>query len=394
MCTALPAAPPALQQPLAEVGLVYVSNRQPGFRRQGSAAGAVYLDLQGRRITDDPTLRRIRALAIPPAWTNVWICPDPGGHLQATGRDARGRKQYRYHRRWNELRSEHKYGRLLQFARALPAIRRIARAHLRQRALTREKVLAAVVGVLETTLIRVGCEEYARSNDSYGLATLRRRHVRVSGRQAVFDFRGKSGLQHRVEIRDPALVQVIRRCHELPGYELFKFVDDAGAVQDVSSGDINDYIRQVARADFTAKDFRTWGGTVAAALALVELGYAPSAAQRKRHIATAIKQAAAGLRNLPATCRNYYVHPAIVEAYEAGTLIEQMHAPPQRSAPRGLSAAERAVYGVLRRAAREAAGGHDLTTRLRASIRRRKAARAPGRSAAARLPDDRTPVRG
>jgi DNA topoisomerase-1 len=252
-------------------GLTYVTEGRPGLARKRARKSFIYIDADGRRVRDPATLARIGALAIPPAWRDVWICASPHGHIQAVGRDARGRKQYRYHPRWREVRDETKYARMLSFAAALPAIRARVRADLARPGLPRAKVLATVVKLLETTLIRVGNAEYARANGSFGLTTLRARHVSVRGASMRFEFRGKGGKPHAVDVRDPRLARVVKRCQELPGQELFQYVDDDGRRQSIDSADVNRYLREAAGEEFTAKDFRTWSGTVLAALALDEI---------------------------------------------------------------------------------------------------------------------------
>jgi len=267
---------------------------------------------------------RIRALAIPPAWTDVWISPDPRGHLQATGRDARGRKQYRYHARWRAVRDEDKYGRLAEFGRALPAIRRRIGRDLGRAGLPREKVLAAVVKLLETTFIRVGNAEYARDNHSYGLTTMRDAHVRVSGSTVRFIFRGKSGIRHELELDDRRLARIVKRCRDLPGQELFQYLDERGRVVDVGSEDVNAYLKDITGTDFTSKDFRTWAGTVLAATLLRVAEPSTSAAAGKRAVVRAIDEVARRLGNTRAVCRKCYIHPAVVEAYLDGTIARVM----------------------------------------------------------------------
>jgi len=303
-----------------QAGLRYVSETGPGIRRRRAGRGFVYIQ-GGRRVGDVDTLARIRALAIPPAWTDVWICPVANGHMQAVGRDARGRKQYRYHPRWREVRDETKYERMLAFARALPNIRARVGADLGRRGLPREKVLATIVRLLETTRVRVGNEEYARANKSFGLTTLRDRHVDVAGPQVRFQFRGKGGKEHAVGVRDPRVARIIRNLQDLPGQELFQYLDENGGRRTVDSGDVNAYLREISGDDFTAKDFRTWAGTVLCALALAEVGVSGSGRQAKRNINRAIEQVAAQLRNTPAISRQCYVHPAVLEAYQAGSTI-------------------------------------------------------------------------
>ena len=251
-----------------EAGLQYVNDERPGYSRKAKGKDFQYLDMEGKSIRDEQRLLRIKRLAIPPAWTEVWICPSPNGHIQATGRDARGRKQYRYHERWREVRDENKFDRLAQFAKALPNIRRRVTQDLKLPGLPREKVLATIVRLLERTFIRIGNEEYARENKSFGLTTLKNRHVKVKGGQVLFRFRGKSGRQHEVDVTDRKVAKIIAKCQDLPGQDLFQYLEESGEVREVTSQDVNEYLRQIAGEDFTAKDFRTWGGTVLAAIAL------------------------------------------------------------------------------------------------------------------------------
>jgi DNA topoisomerase-1 len=300
-------------------GLRYSNDTRPGISRRRAGRGFAYRDADGAPIRDTAVLGRIRALAIPPAWTDVWICPDPAGHLQATGRDARGRKQYRYHARWRVGRDESKFERLIDFGRALPRIRRRCDADLARPGLAREKVLATVVRLLEATLIRVGNDEYARLNRSFGLTTLRGRHVRVDGTSIRFRFRGKSGQRHEVGLRDRRLAAIVRRCQELPGQELFAYVGPDGEVHDIASDDVNDYLREISGADVTAKDFRTWAGTVLAYRALRAAGVAEDARDAQRNVVAAVKQTALQLGNTPAVARRSYVHPAVVDAYLDGS---------------------------------------------------------------------------
>jgi DNA topoisomerase-1 len=299
----------------SSAGLRYVTDRQPGIRRVRVGNGFRYVTPQGSTVRDPRERARIRALAIPPAWRDVWICPNASGHLQATGRDAKGRKQYRYHPRWRIVRDESKYGHVLEFATALPHIRRRTAADMASPALSRRKVIAAVVQLLEKTLIRVGNDEYARDNHSFGLTTMRGAHARVSGSTIRFRFRGKSGKFHDITFSDARLARVVRRCQELPGRELFQYLDEDGHVQDVGSSDVNDYIREVTGRDFTAKDFRTWTGTVLAARALQEMADFASNSQAKRNILAAIDAVAGVLGNTRSVCRKCYVHPAILDAY-------------------------------------------------------------------------------
>jgi DNA topoisomerase I len=331
--------------------LRYVSDTGPGISRLRGGRGFRYrLEADGRPVRDPETLARIRALAIPPAWTAVWICASAAGHIQAVGRDARGRKQYRYHPRWRAIRDEAKYARLRDFGRILPRVRRQVRQDLAVSGLPRRKVLATVVRLLETTLIRVGNEEYARQNHSYGLTTLRARHVRVEGGRLRFQFRGKGGKAHIVAINDRRLARVVQRCQELPGHDLFQYVDGAGRRQTIGSADVNAYLRDVAGQEFTAKDFRTWAGTVLAAATLRGAAAAGSARARKRTIAGMVTEVARQLRNTPAICRKCYIHPAVLSAFEAGALGPVVRV--VRPAPRGgLDPEERALLRVLERGA-------------------------------------------
>lgn len=319
----------------------YVCDEAPGIRRVPAGKEFRYVAPDGKPLRDPRTLARIRALAVPPAWREVWICPREDGHLQATGRDARGRKQYRYHRRWRELRDETKYGRMLVFAQALPRIRHRVQQDLAAPGLPREKVLATVVRLLESTHIRVGNEEYARANASFGLTTLREHQVRVCGGRLKFRFRGKSGVRHDIELSDARLAAIVRRIQDLPGQELFQYVDDAGERRPVESADVNAYLKQAAGAEFTSKDFRTWAGTVLAARALVET----------RNVKQAIERVAKQLGNTQAVCRKCYVHPAIVECYTDGTLLDALARNPPQASPGArvaLDAHERAVLRMLR----------------------------------------------
>ncbi len=329
-----------------EAGLRYVSDAIPGIRRRRAGRGFSYVGPDGERLTDESRLEWIRGLAIPPAWTDVWISPIRRGHLQATGRDARGRKQYRYHPRWREVRDEAKYGRLIEFARALPRIRRRTDRDLRRRGVPREKVLALVVRLLEATLIRVGNDEYARENRSYGLSTMRDRHVEVRGATLRFAFRGKGGKEHDIDVRDERLARIVRQVQELPGQTLFQYRDADGARRDVTSDDVNDYLREISGDDFTAKDFRTWAGTVAAAMALEELTEVDSEAGRKQAVVRVIETVAGQLGNTPAVCRACYVHPDVIDAYLDGTFIDAL-ARRARGVGRGAHALRPAEVAVL-----------------------------------------------
>ena len=338
-----------------EAGLRYVSDSAPGIRRLRRGKRFVYRSASGRMLRDATTLARIRALAIPPAYEDVWICPDPRGHLQATGRDARGRKQYRYHPRWHALRNETKFDRMLAFSEALPRIRRTVARDLAREGLPREKVLAAVVHLLENTCIRVGNEEYARSNDSFGLTTLRDGHARVRGHRVVFEFRGKRGKPHRCQISDRRLARVIAHCQAIPGEELFQYVDEEGERRSIGSGDVNAYLRAIAGDGFSAKDFRTWSATLLAGVELLALGRIEPPAERRRRMLAAVDGVALRLNNTRAVCRRYYVHPGVLEAFEAGELERSFRAAPSSTRARhGLSREERALVGFLRRIRRAA----------------------------------------
>ncbi|HET9948032.1 MAG TPA: hypothetical protein VFQ22_03795 [Longimicrobiales bacterium] len=318
----LPEGPRAEYVEAAErAGLRYTPDSIRGIRREATENGFIYIGANGQRITSERKLARIRALAIPPAWTDVWICPYADGHLQVTARDARGRKQYRYHARYRAVRDETKFDRIFEFSRVLPAARQAVEAHLRLPGLPREKVLATVVWLLERTLIRVGNAEYARENESFGLTTLERHHARVRGQTIQFSFRGKSGKEHEVTVRDPRLARIVQRCQTLPGQQLFQYVDDYGNRQDIDSADVNEYLRVIAGPGITAKDFRTWAGTMLAAHALREIGPARLVKDCKSNIVRAIDRVAERLGNTRAVCRKYYVHPVILEAYMRGLTV-------------------------------------------------------------------------
>jgi DNA topoisomerase-1 len=329
-------------------GLRYVDDRtMPGIRRIGRKTRVRYLLPNGRSLGDPAELQRIRSLGVPPAWTDVWICPLAHGHLQATGRDARGRKQYRYHPRWREVRDEVKYGRLLSFAEALPAIRRRTDRDLKRAGLPREKVLAVVVQLLEKTLIRVGNEEYARQNGSVGLTTMRDGHARINGGRVRFSFKGKSGIAHAIDLDDRRLARIVKACRDLPGYELFQYVDDEGRRQTIDSADVNGYLRQISRQDFTAKDFRTWAGTVLAAQALAEVRHFSSNAEAKRNVVKAVESVAKRLGNTRAVCRRCYIHPVILDAYLDGATIRTIEARANAVDRAALGPEERAVVGII-----------------------------------------------
>lgn len=305
-----------------DAGLRYVSDDQPGYSRKKKGDDFDYFDTAGKKITDENRLLRIRRLAIPPAYTDVWICPTANGHIQATGRDARGRKQYRYHERWREVRDENKYERMVVFGKALPKIRRRIKRDMKQRGMPREKVLATVVQLLERTFIRIGNEEYAKENKSFGLTTMRNRHVDVRGEKLKFRFRGKSGVEHEVDVTDRRLAKIICQLQELPGQEVFRYVNGDGEVRTITSQDVNDYLRDITGKDFTAKDFRTWAGTVLAAMALNAQEPFENKTQAKKNVKDAISAVAKILGNTPTVCRKCYVHPAVLENYLDGAMID------------------------------------------------------------------------
>ena len=337
---------PALRAQVRAAGLVYVSDTQPGIRRLRRGRGFGYRDVDGQLLADPAELARIRALAIPPAYEDVWICANPEGHLQATGRDARGRKQYRYHPHWRALRDRGKFDRVLAFGAALPKLRRRARHDLALPGLPREKVLALLVQLLDETLIRIGSETYARDNRSYGLTTLRSRHVRVARGRLRFAFRGKSGQEQEVELDDRRLARIVRRVQQLPGQRLFQYLDDAGERQGIDSGMVNDYLHEACGEDFSAKDFRTWGGTARAAgvLACTPLPRKGGERARRSTLLAAVKQVAAALGNTPAVCRASYIHPQVFEGWRDGSL-QQAITPACAARPRQL---ERATLRFLR----------------------------------------------
>lgn len=331
--------------------LRYVSDEQPGIRRRRAGKGFAYSGPEGERIADDEALGRIRSLAIPPAWKEVWICAQANGHIQATGRDEKGRKQYRYHPRWQAVRDEAKYGRTLAFGEALPAIRARAEEHLAGPGMSREKVLAVVVRLLELTLIRVGNEEYARRNRSIGLTTMLDKHVSVDGSGLRFAFRGKGGIRHEVYLRDRRLARLVKRCQDLPGEELFQYVDEAGEQRTVHSEDVNEYLREVSGSDFTARDFRTWAGTMLAAQTLGEMLAAEPETRTRTNVVRAVERVARQLGNTPSVCRKCYIHPEVIEAYLDGSMVASCDqgdgALPRDLA--GLEPAEAAVMALLRR---------------------------------------------
>ncbi len=331
-------------------GLRWVSDNRPGIRRRKRGGGFVYVRPDGSQVPDGPDRARIKRLAVPPAWTDVWICSDPRGHLQATGRDGRGRKQYRYHQRWREGRDGNKFDRMVAFGRALPRIRRCCSRDLARPGLPRERVLAAIVRLLDESLIRVGNREYARDNSSFGLTTLRSRHVRVRGAEIRFNFRGKGGVEHALGVNDRRVARVVRRLQDLPGQGVFKYVDDEGEPHSIDSSDVNDYLQQISGSDFTAKDFRTWTATVLAAEALKGMQQFDGDAEAKKNVVAAIESVAQRLGNTPAVCRRCYVHPAVTDSYLDGSLLSTIEQRADEEIARidRLGAAEAAVLVLLR----------------------------------------------
>ncbi len=343
----------AVEDPLEaarQAGLRYVSESAPGYTRRKRGRGWSFYAPDGSLVTDKETRARLASLAIPPAWTEVWICSNSKGHILATGRDERGRKQYIYHPQWNEIRNQRKYDKLLLFGEALPLIRERTDQDLRKHGLGREKVIALLVRLLESTLIRVGNEEYRRANASFGLTTLRDRHVTIEGATVEFTFKGKTSKEQVIRVQDRRLARLVERCKDIPGYELFQYLDDDGKRQRVDSGDVNDYLREITGENFTAKDFRTWGGTVIAVRALLEMGAAASKTEAQRNVTAAVKRVAQELGNTPAVCRAYYIHPSVMSCYVEGTLhdlVPELDAEPPANAY-ALTPEEEALMAFLR----------------------------------------------
>ncbi len=348
-------AKPSPSQPSAAAraaGLRYIRDSTLGIGRRRCGKGFVYLDTDGRRIRDNDTIARIKQLIIPPAWADVWIAPFAHAHIQAIGRDDRGRKQYIYHPGWARIRNEAKFDRMIAFSEVLPRIRQRTERHLRKRDLTKEKVLATVVRLLDSTYVRIGNPQYAKQNDSFGLTTLRNRHVHVSDSKIHLEFRGKRGVEQQIDVRDKRLARIVRECMEIPGYTVFQYYDEAGKRQPVDSGDINDYLHDLSGGEFTAKDFRTWGGSLHALLALVEIGEAANKTQAKKNVVAAIKQAAKKLGNQPSACRKYYIHPVILDCYAEGELLSMagryMEQAQQDGKPENLKGLEPEEWVMLR----------------------------------------------
>jgi len=343
-------------QAATDAGLRYVSDEEPGFSRQRCGKGFCYRDWDGETVRDKILRKRFASLAIPPAWTNVWICRYDDGHIQATGRDDAGRKQYIYHPRWREVRDRAKYRRMVAFGKRLPTIRASVKTHLRRRTLTRERVVAAIVRLLETSLARVGNAEYARSNESFGLSTLRKKHVRghrSSRRSLLLEFTGKGGKHWEVEVTDSSVISVVMECMEIPGHDLFKYLDADGRMQRVTAADVNEYLQAVAGADISAKDFRTWAGTVLTAKALGELERVHPDAAPRRNIVRAVESVAEELGNTPSICRSAYVHPEVINGFENGVLVQDIEAPDLA----GLRREEVSVLAFLERRLRRASAG-------------------------------------
>jgi len=359
-------------------GLRYVSDEQPGIRRRKAGKGFTYVKPGGSKVSDEATLKRIKTLAVPPAWTDVWICPHANGHIQATGRDAKGRKQYRYHARFREVRDGTKYEHMMAFAQALPAIRAKLKEHMALRGLPREKVLATVVHLLESTLIRVGNDDYVKQNKSYGLTTLRNKHVKVDGSELRFEFKGKSGKTWNLQVKDRRIAKIVRACQELPGQDLFQYIDEDGVQRDVTSADVNAYLKEITGKDVTAKDFRTWAGTVLAALALKEFETFDTQAKAKKNVRAAIERVASKLGNTPTICRKCYVHPEIMSSYVEGSLLLEVKKEVEselREDLAGLKPEEAAVLSLL-----EARLNRDVNAALKESIAAIDGARADARA--------------
>ncbi len=367
-------------------GLVYVNDDTPGICRRRQGTGFSYADADGKRITDPAVLARIRSLAIPPAWTHVWVSTEPGGHLQAAGRDARGRKQYIYHTRWREVRDSNKFVHMLDFAQALPRIRRRIMKDMSRRGLPRDKVLATMVNLLEQTLVRVGNGEYAAHNKSYGLTTLRDRHAAIDGAELRFTFVGKSGRHWRLKLRDRRIAGIVKRCQDIPGQRLFQYLDSDGIGHPVTSSDVNAYLRDAAGAEVSTKDYRTWSATVLAAGVLAELGPFRSQAEARANVKEAIERAADRLGNTPAVCRKCYVHPDLIARYLKGALIERLARPAiPRAAPAGLEPWEKRVYAALGDRAHQSKRRHDKRPpAARGRLNRPVPARGPARPATSR----------
>ncbi|MBO1019209.1 DNA topoisomerase IB [Methylobacterium sp. SD274] len=362
-----------------EAGLTYVDADRPGLTRRRSGTGFSYRDAKGKPVRDPKILKRVRSLAVPPAYTDVWICPRADGHIQATGRDAKGRKQYRYHPDFRQARDSTKFEHIMAFADALPAIRARVEEDMSRRGLSREKVLATIVHLLEATLIRVGNDDYARTNKSYGLTTLRDPHVTVAGAELTFRFKGKSGKMWNLSVKDRRVARIVKSCQDLPGQELFQYIDDAGETRDVTSADVNAYLREITGQEITAKDFRTWAGTVLAALALQEFEAFDSAAKAKKNLRAAIESVSARLGNTPTICRKCYIHPEILDGYLEGALLIQVADAVKdelRDDIARLKPEEAAVLGLLRARLEKAKGTVSVKTKVPAKVKAKSSTQA------------------
>lgn len=334
---------------LENVSLRFSTDKKPGFSRKIVKNNFLYFDLDGKQIKDEKIINRINKLVIPPAYEKVWICPHQNGHLQATGHDARGRKQYRYHPLWTKISQQEKFSHLEEFAKSLPHIRKQLKKDIESIGMNRKKIIATIVWLLENTLIRIGNEEYEKENKSYGLTTLKNRHANVIAGRIVFQFRGKSGVYHNVSLKNKKVAKIVRRCKEIPGQDLFQYFDEEKKIQTISSQDVNDYLREITGADITAKDFRTWGGTLLAASEFDRLGLVEDESENKKNIIETVKLVAGHLRNRPATCRKYYIHPSIINAYTSGFIISNLEKfSSAKSKVKGLDEQENRVLALLR----------------------------------------------
>ncbi|RIJ41801.1 DNA topoisomerase IB [Pontibacter oryzae] len=338
----------------AWAGLRYTSDDKPGYTRKGAGKGYYYLDNKGQRLEDEKELARIKALVIPPAWTDVWICKSVKGHLQATGRDAKGRKQYIYHPQWQQARNLTKFDRMIEFGKCLPELREQIDADISTRNLDRRKVTALVLSLMDNALIRIGNRHYAKSNKSYGLTTLRDKHVKINGSSIKFSFRGKKGVEHEIDLKDRRLAKLVKKCRDIPGYDLFQYYDEDGNRQVLESGDVNEYLREVTKYDFTAKDFRTWGGTVRMVECLEKVIEEKEDGDKEKTIREAVKTVAKGLGNTPTVCTKYYIHPEVVNMFREDRLLKYLERHNAENSPENhLSSTEQFVLKMLKRVARE-----------------------------------------
>ncbi|MCC9138004.1 DNA topoisomerase IB [Pontibacter silvestris] len=335
-------------------GLRYTSDSSPGYTRKKAGKVFYYVDKKGERISDEKTLERIKALVIPPAWTDVWICKSPKGHLQATGRDDKGRKQYLYHPEWQQARSLTKFGRMISFGKHLPQLRERIQQDITSRSLDRRKVTAVVLSIMDNALIRVGNRTYAKENKSYGLTTLRDKHVKIEGSKIKFTFKGKKGVEHEIDLKDRRLARLVKKCKDIPGYDLFQYYDEEGQRHTLESGDVNDYLREVTEEDFSAKDFRTWGGTVRMVECLENVLDEDPELNKEKSIKKAVKEVAKGLGNTPSVCSKYYIHPEVVNLFREDRLIEYLERHNATTSQSGhLTATEELVLKMLERVAKE-----------------------------------------